>query len=189
MKWARLSHCPAGPTCYRIRPGRPACYPRPPPALAESVVLAEPAPRAVRAWYRAEFPAASSVCRAHSRRRGGHCPGGAAGAQGLRGPRGSGASSSSTRRFRSGVLGGPAPGPCPPAGRAAPRRASRAGLPGLCFQRAVSLRSRLDPRRCADATPRLATAPAPERSIRMFIKYSIYAVCPRSHRPKIKSAV
>lgn len=29
----------------------------------------------------------------------------------------------------------------------------------------------------------------PEHSIRMFIKYSIYAVCPRSHRPKIKSAV
>lgn len=91
--------------------------------------------------------------------------------------------------FRRGVHGRPrAPALCPPA---------RCASPGLvvhvwarrvfCFQRTVSLRSRLDPRRCRDRTHRLAMAP--ERSIRMFIKYSIYAVCPRSHRPKIKPAV
>lgn len=57
----------------------------------------------------------------------------------------------------------------------------------FCFQSSVSLRSRLDPRPGRDPTHRFAKAL--KRSIRMFIKYSIYAVCPRSHPPKIKSAV
>lgn len=57
----------------------------------------------------------------------------------------------------------------------------------FCFQSSVSLRSRLNPRPGRDPTHRFAKPL--KRSIRMFIKYSIYAVCPRSHRPKIKSAV
>lgn len=91
--------------------------------------------------------------------------------------------------FPSGVHGRlRAPALCPPA-----RCASPALLVHLwarwvfCFQRAASLRSRLGPRRCRDPTHHLAMAP--ERSIRMFIKYSIYAVCPRSQRPKIRSVV
>lgn len=57
----------------------------------------------------------------------------------------------------------------------------------FCFQSSVSLRSRLDLRPGRDPTHH--SAKALKRSIRMFIKYSIYVVCPRSHRPKIKSAV
>lgn len=76
-----------------------------------------------------------------------------------------------------------------------PRRASSRGAArrraaarqAFCSPSAASLRSGLHPGgRGGDPTHCLAKAPA--RGIRAFIKYSICAVCPRSHRPEIKRA-
>lgn len=120
-----------------LSPGLQTCYPSPPPALAESVVQAEPAPRGC--WLLVPSRVSSGFFRVPGPlpAPGRALPRGAAEAQGLRGPRGVAPRLSLPGGFRSGVLGGPAPGPCPPAGRASPRRvfssgAARPLFPTLC---------------------------------------------------------
>lgn len=163
-----------------------ALHPGPPPGLTASVALEESWRSRVRPIrFQQGFPVFSCS------QQGGFRPGAAEPRKGFgeRGPdlRGRG----SSWLFSQG---------CPPPGQGLSAHFSSSAphfLPGalvhewarqaFCFQSSVSLRSRLDPRPGRDTTHRFAKAL--KCSIRMFIKYSIYAVCPRSHRPKIKSAV
>lgn len=180
-----------GPSTGRARSTRGRSPPGPPLGLAESVALEESRRGRVRSLrVQQAFPA--SPCSQQGRFR----PGAAEPRKG----RLSGRGPAQPCVGRSGAAFLPG---CFPRGVHRLARASALSSPvprylprplvhewarqAFCFQSSVSLRSRLDPRPVRDPTHRFAKAL--KRSIRMFIKYSIYVVCPRSHRPKIKSAV